>query len=116
MSSESYTVVKWRDIPPFVLSSIFVTGRLTLIHSKKCTTSITFDEPTPVPDAMHALQSKIHGPHMNPKITGSIKLAQHIRVNGHVLGPLLGETVSRHLNNAKTRDWIYYVESKSPEH
>ena len=46
-------------------------------------------------------------PSSNPRITGWIKLCEHVTVNWFKLGPLLGETISRHLNDAPSKDWIF---------
>ena len=106
--STPYTVIDWHKLPPFVVSSIYVKGTLTLTHNKSCKTSITFEELVPVPDAMQALKAKLNGPGVNRKITGNVKMAQHITVQGHVLGRVMGEAVSRHLNGGTARDWIKY--------
>ena len=103
----AHAVVDWRRLEPDVVASIRVQGTLTLTHSKACRASATFAEHTPVPDALSRLTSLVQGREAwNPKITGYVKLCQHVTVNGMRLGPLLGETVSRQLNGAKPRGWI----------
>ena len=104
----TYTVVNWRRLSPSVLDSVCVKGTLTLTHSKKSKTSLEFPEPRKVSEALAALTERHRGkPASNPRITGWIKLCEHVTVNGFKLGPLLGETISRHLNDAPSKDWIF---------
>jgi hypothetical protein len=110
----TYTVVNWRRLSPSVLDSVCVKGTLTLTHSRKSKTTLEFPEPRRVSEALAALKERHRGkPASNPKITGWIKLCEHVTVNGFKLGPLLGETISRHLNDAPSKDWIF-LRSDSP--
>ena len=100
-------VINWRKLPPNVLENIQIQGSLTLKHSRHSKTTMLFEDYTPVVDAVRALTlSQKERAFSNPKIAGYIKLCEHIVVNGLCLGPLVGETVSRHLNGSKARDWI----------
>lgn len=111
----TYTVVNWRRLSPSVLDSVCVKGTLTLTHSKKSKTSLEFPEPRRVSEVLAALKERHRGkPASNPKITGWIKLCEHVTINGFKLGPLLGETISRHLNDAASKDWIFLRTQPAP--
>lgn len=103
----SYTVVDWRKLPPSFMDDIQIKGKLTLTHSSRCKVSITFTDPVSVTEALVLLNGKMENPKKNPKITGYMKMCQHVTANDLQLGRLMGETVSRYFNHAKEREWIY---------
>ena len=104
----SRTVVNWRQLPPTILDFVDVQGaEFSLVHSKRSKTVLRFTETTRMVDAFQALvMRQSQKPAHNAKITGFIKLCEHIKVENMQLGPLLGEVVSRHLNQSKPRAWI----------
>ena len=119
-----FTTVNWKKMSPETLDNVLVVGKLTLAHSHKSKTTIDFSMPTAVSAALRMLTERQNGqPRANPKITGHVKLLQCTTVNNMQLGPLVGETVSRFLNHAPARGWIYVqvvdaeeneVEGRSP--
>lgn len=102
------TIVNWRSLPPNIVEYIEIQeAKISLIHSKRCKTTMRFVEKSRLTDALLTLtntQKNRNG--YNPKIQGFIKIGEHVEVNDMQLGPLLGEVVSRHLNQCKPRGCI----------